>query len=438
MAVPVIRAAGLSSYASPGISQSFLDQPEGGTTGDWSLLFSDPSSTVDSFELRYRTRWRAVTSESMGDWGAWTSWTETIAETWQGRRSAHPVSFDSLAAASGNDYGEIEFQVREAGGQWSSSELFPIRLVPTMSFALSQVGNDTYTLDTTTAWTRHDTRVSIQEMKVGSTRIFNGWKHYTGIPAGGYVTIPASDFDTRPKRGDTVVIRGEYRTRDGAIKGFTASSTVTWSECNTPIIVLDPDTENSRVGITVTDAGDKSAAIESVVVYLDNGSDIDVVPATLGQKVWHNVPPYDITLTYTALAQASSGALAQASASTSIASNGRLTFSWGDGLSRILSLRANLDWESDFSSEREYYEVAEGLPKVFFGDADSHVANIDGDFIYPYGRSEVEELAHYKRGKVVYRAAYGERRLLSIDGARMRDASGNIQTEVRITAREVQ
>ena len=133
-----------------GLSTMGIDQPEGGTTGDWYLLFRDDSSNVSSYEIRYRERTRLVTSDSMGEWGAWTAYTETISiSDYSGytgiRRSTHVFAYTTLTNST-YDYLELELQVRQSGGTWSPSKVAKVRLKPTISVALTQTATDTYSL----------------------------------------------------------------------------------------------------------------------------------------------------------------------------------------------------------------------------------------------------------------------------------------------------
>ena len=409
-----------------GVSTMGIDQPEGGTTGNWYLLFDDPTSTVTSFDVRYRQRTRLLSSDVVGAWGEWSTYTETIAlSNYAGyvgvRQSTHAFAFTGLSNTTGGyDYLELELQVREAGGTWSASNVAKVRLKPTIAVTFSQTATNSFSLAVTGDWTRNNNRIGINRIYAGSTSgaiILSGWKYVGSVPADGAISVPSDWFKTVPGRGQTIVVTGEYTTCDGAKVTFSQSTSVTWVYCNTPVIALDPDDTNGRLGVTVIDAGDKSQTITSCTVSIVGGYSI---PVTIGTKAWYPVPPLDVDVTVIAQAASASGAMAQATATSKVNAKGICWFNFGDD---SLAMIYNRDRSIDSSGKREYFEVDSGTRKVFYGAALNKTITEKGALLVTDSAvSDVEALSEYA-GDVYYRVPAGEIRKVSIDSVAISQAS---------------
>ncbi|MDR3052863.1 MAG: hypothetical protein LBU48_03245 [Coriobacteriales bacterium] len=442
------------SSTSTAATRDFIEVPEGSSAVSY-LMFED-SSTINAFELRRRVRKRHKSSDSFDAWGEWAVWTETLPVKAKGLRlSQTPLTVTSTDVNPNSyDLAEWEFQVREVLPEptdpdaeelpegWSASLFAKAYFAPAITLGCTFADVSTLSLNLTSSWLRNDNTIVIEDVLMGQAAGPSALPSIMAekkpivlsrIVANGSGTLSVYNFTRHPVASSYLTFVYRFSTCDHELSALRyAPVLVTYSTANTPQLTLTPRSEEGYVDILMTDKGDKGKTITSASVLMLNGMGVcDLIPVKIGVPARHYVPPLDVPITYQAIAMAADGSKSLLTQTITVPSAGRLWFNWGIDMASRLALDANIGWRSGFERDKTYVEVAEGLPKVFFGGGRKHRLSVSGDVIYPRNRTELETLAY--AASSVFREPYGMRRLVAPDSVDIDDAAGNIQTVISIS-----
>lgn len=397
---------------------------EGATTTRY-LVFYD-TSFATSFTMRKRERVRASNSDVYGAWGDWSEWSESLTSGADGiRRSLTPFAWDTttVSPAATNDIIQLEFQAKEAGGEWSASLITDAYYFPTVGITATLIGVTSISLSLDMgAWIRNGSTLTIIDIKQGSTidplsglpsMLKSKPLVFDGLEVDATRDIPLSAFSLFPANNSYISIFFRFSIAGGYWAEYAVPILVTYAASNTPTVVLVPNHDAGTVSITVTDAGGAKPITGCSALMLGGMGDFDLIPLTVGAAATHYTPPLDKLLTYQIIAVASDGSRKIVEATTTVNSNGRAWFNWGTNYSESMDIRYNAEWSSDYSRDKTYFKPYSGLPKVFHSQTKSGGGSISGIALTSAYKTKAKALA--ESGKVVYCEPGGDRKVISID-----------------------
>lgn len=247
---------GASSFPTPaelGVAYTVGDPITRYARGDVTLY---PSWICDgnAYQLRYRVRYRAATSDAVGDWGNWTSpsgtytddgwgnaWASNCAPVQTSARKWSPVGVNPGLTATGNDYAELQFETRKFSDNMhgrSAAVTVACLYLPTVT-----VSSVTYAPDGLRIVYTSDFAHPGNTIKVTSD-LFK--EHvYSAQPYTGTLLVPASDLSSIPADGDPITLSIDFRTKDGGNPVTKVSSTISYDagygETITPTVTIGDD-----------------------------------------------------------------------------------------------------------------------------------------------------------------------------------------------------
>ena len=419
---------------------------DGATTTRY-LVFYD-TAMANTFTMRKRERFRPSDSDEFGAWGDWSEWTETMAAEGNGlRRSLTPITWspDTLSPLADNDRTQVEFQVKESGGEWSASLITGAGWWPSIgiSATLNAASSISLTLDTG-AYIRNGSTLTILDIKQGSTTdplsalpsmLKSKPLIFDGLEPNATRDIPLSAFALYPGNNTYMTVGFRFTMQGGHLSDYIVPVLVTYTASNTPTVVLVPNHDAGTVSITVTDAGGTKPITGCSALMLGGMGDFDLIPLTVGAAATHYVPPLGKKITYQIIAVASDGSRKIVEASTTVKSGGRNWFNWGANYSESMELRANVEWDVQHSRDKTYFKPYEGLPKVFHAKTKETDGAASAVVFSKTYHAKAESLTAAE--KVVYRDPNGNRRVISIDSTSIKAGAKRVYLNIGIKFTEV-
>lgn len=208
----------------------------------------------NAYQLRYRLRYRAASSASVGDWGVWQSldgsqsddgwgdaWSANCSPAQTSARKWSPAGIALALTTTGNDYADLQFEVRRfAGGKHGGSATATCRCVYVPTLSVTSV---TYAPDGLRIVYSCDFPRSGYTIKI-SSGLF-GQHTFSGQPHAGTMLIPAGDLYAIPSEGDAINLNVMPITCDSSSQTQTVSSTVSYDaghgETITPTVSVGDD-----------------------------------------------------------------------------------------------------------------------------------------------------------------------------------------------------